>query len=905
MEPVVVRGQQPRSATRPLPRTGTFDGKLRCPEPAPGTLPRPRLHRLLDAAVDAGGVLVSAPAGSGKSQLLAAWARSRPVSGTVAWLRLDDRDRDPARFLRYVVAALRTTVAGDAALAPLRVPPAGEPPDESFLIAMEGATARMTESVVLVLDDFDAVVGSASEELLRRVMRYPPHHVRLVVLGRATPELGQGRLRLEGHLTEIGLEELAFTRDEVAELYTRLGADAGADQVRSVLDRTSGWVAGVRLFGVPARVETETTAAPAHTSPELLVARYLDTEVVVGQPPAIRELLERGASVDELCGPLLDVLTGRTNGEDLLGTWSRSGLFLRPTGRRDRQQRPWYRWHPLFAELLRGQLAARDPELAAALHAAAGRWLRAEGEQVEAIRQLVAAGDARSAAGLLAECWVDLVAGRRHDLLDSVLGLFDDGQRFADAELSAASAYLHVQQGHLARALREADRAADLSTALPTERAIGTAAIVASVRLEAATRVGQGGDGVGYPAALDVLDRLSQPARALTVAQQRRHAILLYHLGAYETSLWMFDEPRAHLAEAITEATSLAMPDLALHGRVQVAAMDLVVGELSRAGAVARAVIEATGPGRRDRGAEAIAHLVLGGIAIFRGHVAEARRSLAEAHRLMPPADLVNRFRVGYLFQVGLRMAGRVTAAASELDRLQALLDDWEAPTWVRMMMQVAQAEQQAAEGRPEEAMSRMDASAHEALSTVAAFHWRAFYAQLLLRAGRPQEARDVIEPVVTLGGGWPVHVLALVVDALAADRLDDRDAALAGLERALCAAAPHGVVQPFMVAGPEVRRLLGALLERGTSQEETLIHVLELIVTPAPDSPPFFVEPLTPRELQVLRVMQGLSSYEEIARQMFVSVNTVRTHVKHIHRKLGSTTRREAVTRGRELALI
>jgi len=888
-------------------RQGVFPGKLRIPPVGASSLVRPRLLRLLDAAIAAGSVVISAPAGSGKTELAAAWTRHQRTPRDVAWITLDEGDRDPARFLKYVVAAIRTTPGGRRAMAALAALPSSTVVDETYLLTLSDAMGALTADVVLVLDDVQSVVGSASEVLLRRVLRYPPERVRLLVLSRVEPALGQDRLRLQGLLREVRGQDLAFTPAESAELLTRHGVLLTDQELESFQARTLGWAAGVKILAAsrpdPARANDLITRLDADGT---FVGDYLMAEVFADQSPEVQRFLLRAATANPICGSLAGALTGRSSGAATLEILYREHLFLDRVEEIGGERFRWYRWHPMFAAMLGSRLQATDPDLAGWLHRTAADWLRKQGLRVDAVRQSLAGGDVDAATADFATSWLDLVLADETAVVRSLLAGFAEPERLTRPELAAACAFVHLQERELTQASRFAKLADRLAAGLPTDRRLAVEVISAVVCLHVATMTGRRDN--HHSAGLLLLDQLAGDGRFLAEVDRRRRALLLYHLGAFEVSDWRLDESLAHLTEAMAEAAALDLPDLVLRCRVQLASLDFVTGRVAPARVAVQECLDAAeARGWHSHHNLATAYLVRGGVALLQARTADALRDLTEARERVHPVDMVNAFRIEVMTQSTLRAAGLVAEAGVELEALRGRVARWRAPPWVPMMLELSQAEQLVAEQRPDEALQLLESLTDLDADPVPGRRWRALRGRLLVRAGRPAEARAVLEPVLAVADRWPVDVLALVVDALACEGVGRHEEALATLARALHAAAPAHVVQPFLGSGREVRGLLEELLDRGTVDEAVVVEVLDHLAGTDGAAPATLclLEPLTARELQVLRELQGTASYDEIAQRMFVSPNTLRTHVKHIHRKLGTNNRRRAVTRGRELALI
>jgi LuxR family transcriptional regulator, maltose regulon positive regulatory protein len=328
--------------------------KFAVPRGPTATVVRTRLHARLDAGIQTPLTLVAAPAGAGKSALVSSWIRTREPPGPIAWLTLDADDADRRRFWRAVLASL-AQATGEERVGALDVSPR-EPLDMDLVLpALVDALARRKEPAILVLDDFHEVADAVQEDL-ERLVRFPPPALRLIIVTRADPPIGLGRLRLDGRLTEIRATDLAFTLDETHALFAGLGVLLAPEDVATLWKRTEGWAAGLRLAAMSIQGRPEPKRFIEHfAGTDATVSDYLVREVLAGQPPAARDFLLRTAIVDTICADLADALTGRTDGQHMLTELEHGGALLAPVD----DEGVWHRYHPLFAELLRAELRAQ------------------------------------------------------------------------------------------------------------------------------------------------------------------------------------------------------------------------------------------------------------------------------------------------------------------------------------------------------------------------------------------------------------------------------------------------------------------------------------------------------------------------------------------------------------------
>jgi LuxR family transcriptional regulator, maltose regulon positive regulatory protein len=386
-----------------VPGAGLVASKLVAPAPRAELIRRADLLSLLQGSLQSKLCLVEAPAGSGKTTLLAQW-RAVAGKGRVAWVSLDEGDNDPTRFWVYVVAALRSVEpgVGAAALEALRRPSADL--YRAVLPGLLNELSRIGSPLVLILDDHHLIATPACHQSLTFFLDHLPTVVHLVLATRVEPPLPVARMRARGELAELRVADLQFTGDEaLALLNGSMGLRLADDDVARLMERTEGWPAGLYLAGLSLRGRQDVRAfIAAFQGDNRHVADYLSAEVLERQPEKVREFLLRTSVLKRLSGPLCDAVLEAEGSAGLLAELERSNLFLVPLDDR----RGWYRYHHLFAQLLRLELASREPELLAALHRRAAAWHRQAGDLDEAIGHAIAAGDFTEAAALIAGHWL-------------------------------------------------------------------------------------------------------------------------------------------------------------------------------------------------------------------------------------------------------------------------------------------------------------------------------------------------------------------------------------------------------------------------------------------------------------------------------------------------------------------
>ena len=842
------------------PRAGAFNSaRVAVPAPAVPVVARPRLFARLDASVAGPVTAVTAPAGSGKSTLLASWLEAAAPAESVAWLSMDEGDNNPVRLWRYLFAAL----------APTGHPPV-VPADRHALADLAHALAERLPPTILVLDDAHCLTDPAAVASVAALVR-EPSPVRLVWCGRARPPYPLSRLRLSGELTDVTVDDLAFTRAEAHELARLLGAPLPDHEVRALLARTEGWAVGLTL-ALRAR-------AGGAGDPEPDIADYFRDAVLATQSADALTFLLRTSVLDRLTAATADAVTGRRDGGPLIDGLVRAGVFLR--AERDSHT---FRFHPMFRDFLRREAAATFGGDVADMHLRAARWYATNGESVTAARHAIAGRRSTYAAGLLAGPAAARVYGPERDAVVALLDQIPSGDGTADPHVAAAHALAALCRREDDAAAQHASRARDLLVALPPDDRSRTRAVLDMVDSVAARRRGE----------LSTSDSIDVPDPDL-------RAIALLH----EALARMWGGEAASAAESLDAAAAAARGaglDLSLIDALSHAALlHAARGHLGEAGLKAREAVQiAARCGWTHSMQTACAFVALSVVHWQRGDLDGAAVHLDVAgvacRRDPEPTTAlaleVTRARIR-LASGDVACAGRALAAARQVRGATAhpLLNDWTA---------LVTAEVDVAAGRPEAALDGLvgllahDGPLHGGARVAAA------RAQLALH--RPAAARDLLRPAAA-GGNVGVRVDAWLLDALAADRLGHDGAVSIGVAEALTLAAPEGLMRPFLAAGADLREVLGRhhdLVLRANGFGERVLALLD------PDAEtPRLVEPITDRESVVVRYLPTLLTTTDIARELYVSTNTVKSHLKSLYRKLGVGNRRDAVYAARRLGLL
>ena len=863
---------------------------LHLPKAPPSVVLRPRLFDLLDAgAGDCALTLVSGPPGSGKTVLLTSWLRERPRDVSLAWISLREADRAP--FWQQVLEAVRPSLGRDMLLYGLDAP--GDDASPAFVERFVRAATELERPLVLVMDDLH-LASSAAIGALDRVFRAPPPQLRIVAASRIDPALSLHVLRVTGDLAEIRAHELAFNEAETRELLSGMGIELLDHELATVVTRTEGWAAGIRLFGLSIHArEGDLDVVERFAVDERPASEFLAAEVLAIQPFDIRMFLLRTSIVDSLDGELANELSDRHDGERVLEKLYRENVFVeRVVGNGN-----VYRYHQLFGALLRAEAAYELQGELAKLHERAAVCLARRGRAVEAVQHAADARQWELVASLLGEHWSAVFASSGND---SQMDLFPA----LPARDASASPVVEAFQA-LTRVARSSSRgeAALLADAqarrgdVPESARPGFDALVRYASALAARARGNS----AHAAKLARLGLERAPIEATSAeSEDRRRALGLATLGV--ALLWegAAEEARGTLEEAIEIARRTGTTPAEIDALAHLALLELEGGQLRRAARIARAALDLERVHAQSLPAGVVARLVLALVQYEWGDLDVAEAALTSADAVTRRSGDVPGRVLGAVAAAAVALSEGGESADDALLRLRAIRRRTPALTSaLGGRIAALEARLLAKTGRLDEGAELLVDADGDADAAVAS-------ARIKLALGLPLQA---LEALAERRGGRPyLEIEARVTEAVARRALGDEEAAVEALDVALALAEPEAVRRPFIDAGGSVRDLLGAHLRR-TNAHRWLAAELAAYLDGRNASdgvaPAELLEALSDRETEVLRYLPTIMSNADIASELFVSVNTVKTHVKSIYRKLGATRRQDAVRRARQLRLL
>ncbi len=845
--------------------------------------------------------LVCAPAGSGKTALLRSWVAE--TDAAVAWVTVERGERDAQRFWLHVIGAV-ADATGDEVIE--RVSPAPQFAGAVVLERLLAQLERIDEPLALVIDDLHELESGDALVWLEMLLRRLPARLRVVLATREEPALGLHRLRLVGELAELRGPDLRFSLDETRSLLRASGITLSNTGLDSLQERTEGWPAGLRLAAISLTTHPDPERFVSEFSgSERTVAGYLLAEVLEHQPPEVRDLLLRTSILERVSGPLADALTGGTGAEAILQRLEDQNAFVTALD----AARTWFRYHHLFADLLRLELRRVAPATIPSLHRAAAAWHEQRRGVVEAVRHHQAAGEWAPAARLVVDNYLTLTMDGRAETLHALLGVFPPDAHLGDGNLAAALSIDSILHGRLDEAAGHLRVARGLAAAAPAQRRRLFDVYLAFLEVELARRQSDLRRAQEATRGLEAALGAAAGTNELPVPPDYR-ALVLINLGIAELWSERADDARQHLEDALSHTRRIPRPFLEVGCLAHLAIAAPLTGQplplALQLSERALAIAEEHGWTSQSLTTGAFA---MAGMALVRmGRFAEAERHLTRAEETLrlaaDPGTEVMLHHARGMLHFGEGRFDEALADFAQAQGMQRLLAGEHVFTLD-------------ARGRALQVRVRMGdtAAARLALSGLSTDQRnraviRIALGVLELEEDNLERAVEALAPVVdgsapALSERW-ARVEALLLDATARDRLGDRRAAEETLEAALELAEPEGLLLPFML-WPS-RELLERHPKHRTAHATLIATILDTLAgrgTPRRGPAAPLRDELSDAELRVVGYLPSNLTAAEIASELVVSTNTVRTHMRHIYAKLDAHTRSEAVARARELGLV
>jgi LuxR family maltose regulon positive regulatory protein len=932
--------------------------KFYVPPPHPVGAVRTRLFEQLDAGLRLGHrlLLICAPAGFGKTTLLSEWLtdfrlpiadfgseistdstapKSKIENPKSCWISLDEGDNDPTRFLLYLLAALETVHPDIGADARAMIQPPQSPPLTAILTVLLNrlAATLSEENLVLALDDYHVIEQPAIHDMVAFLLDHIPPRMHLAIATRVDPPLLLARLRARRQLTELRAAELRFTADETATFLNHImGLNLTPENIAALAARTEGWIASLQLAAISLQHRDAAGAADfiaAFSGSHRHVIDYLTEEVLAQQSPEIHEFLSQTAILDRLTAPLCNAVTGRDDGEHLLRQLEQANLFLAPLD----DERQWYRYHRLFADFMRNHIYNEAPDLMRTLHSRAAAWYAEHAMPSEAITHALRAADFKAAAQWIEHIAVTLLMrSEATTLLNWIKAL---PQPVIDTRptlnlIYAEAALIAGEFTHIETALHTVEIALNRGD-VPAEEQAAIQSQVIAVRAYMATFSGNIRHGVALAqqaftalpqgnaflrSVVSWLLGLSQFFDTDTLAAQRVFgetlelsqatgntliaSLSLFVSGYFFTLQGRLRQARITFEQGVASLIGDQRTPPPVSASLVYQGLAEVLREMNDLEAAAQVITRCIDLGEQWGNAEVLvdSYVVLTRIVYAQGDETRARQTLGKVMTYVHE-DKISRLTVRQMEAFQARMQ----VAWGELDAATLWVEKWHN----------AYAQEPLPEGNIAVFIRWMEVSA---------------LARFYLTRGHYTAALETLTPLRHLveDAGWMgVAIELLGLESLALHGLGQREAAHDTLQRALTLAAPEGYVRVFVEMGAGMTDLLREVLEKGIMPDyvQSLLQVTgyqfpvtdsqSLIPTSSMHTPNSqlltlnsqLLEPLSDRELEILRLIDTGATNREIAAKLYIAISTVKTHINNLYGKLSVSNRVQALARARELGLL
>lgn len=894
---------------------------------------RSRLTERMDVGFEGKLTLLSAPAGFGKTTLVAEWlvATGHPAG----WLSLDASDNDPARFLTYVVAALQTIApqVGQDVMSLLQAP---QPPTiDALLTPLLNAMATIPYEFVLVLDDYHVLDNQAIDAALAFLIDRAPPTLHLIITTREDPPLPLARLRARSDLVELRVAELRFTPTEAAEFLNHgMGLHLSAAEVEVLEARTEGWIAGLQMAAISLTGHNNTADfLQSFTGSHRFILDYLVEEILQQQSEQVRHFLFQTSGLPRLSASLCNAVTGQEDGQELLTALERGNMLIVPLD----DQRQWYRYHQLFAEVLQSYARTVHPDQVPVWQQRASAWYEQHGFRAEAIHAAFAAGNVERAADLIEQSWPVIFNGFQPATWLQWVQLLPDALVQARPVLSAGYAWILLDNGELAAAARQLARVEawlDTVTAGGQVEAARTGMVIANVAqfalLPATTASAQAYHALALG---DAASAISYAQRALALLPENEHywhGTTALFLGLAQWARGNLEPAYQSLNASIASQRQAGNQYFQVFGTVMLADIRVAQGRLHAALRHYEQALHLAAAGARVADAGTDPAPLAGPVALYagfselyriRGELDTARTYIEIGQAVLERSILPgSAYR---LFCASARIAAAQGDVPAAFAQLQAAERRYQA-TAVPDVQPIAALEarvrlQQGQVARAQAWAQQRGLSLQDELSYEREFE-HITLARILIAAGRQQQSESGIYAVLQLlerllhaaeaGGRQGSMIEICLLQAIAHQAHADEAAALACLERALHLAEPEGAIQVFLDEGPAIQAMLARSLARSShpAYAQRLLNRIRRKLADdnhAVETNQLLVEPLSKRELEILQLLASGYANQAIADELVIALSTVKKHVNNIFGKLNVDSRTQAIQRARDLHIL
>jgi LuxR family maltose regulon positive regulatory protein len=856
--------------------------------------------------------LISAPAGFGKTTLLVDWVHKHKIP--VAWFALDKGDNDPLHFLTYVILGLHGLEAntGKGALTMLQSPQ--PPPIELILTNLINDVTRLPSDIALILDDYHLIEAKPIHDLIAFLLEHLPDQLHLIVATRSDPPLPLARLRSQNHLTELRAADLSFTTDETSSLFNEsLNLRLSTDDIHLLETRTEGWIAGLQLAGLSLHGRKDPSSfIRGFRGDNRYIADYLLEEVLNRQPEHLRNFLLQTSILERLSGPLCDAVTRQPGGEQMLNTLEKANLFVIPLD----DQRCWYRYHHLFGLLLEQRLHRNQGDLVAELHSRASQWLAKNGFKNEAVDHAFAAQDYSQAAQLIEDiAEIDWDRARESRLLQWLRKLPEE-QIETNPKLCIFYARELFKSGYPEDAeikLQAAEQILEPASISDLNKE-GLRGRIAVIRAYVSARMG------------DVSRIIHFSNQALQLLPQRDlmwRSVAATTLGFGYGWAGRGDCVRAEQAFSEAMKISRAAGNIYYHvfAGSCLGSVMLIRGKLKEATDICQRVLRlAIENGIEQTGIVGSLYANLGMMLCEWNDLDEGIRLLHKGIELSEKGrDPVIMASCSISLLRGLIYRMDFASVLKVMERLNESARDFMLPPWITNTISAFNVYIWLARGDLNAALQwakERKLSADNKLDNLREVEYLAL-AHILITQKQLDDADGLLQRLIqSAKAGDRVYLLVemRLWRALLFQAKQDRAAALSELKLALSLAEPGGLIMVFVSKGQPVAELLEKMVEvKKRDHDDTQAgfslsyakRILSVVKAGIPRKIEGLIDPISERELEVLYLMEAGLSNREIAEKLFISLNTVKTHTKHIHSKLNVNSRTKAIARAKELKLL
>ncbi len=888
--------------------------KLFIPLLRPLLVPRPHLIKHLNQGLQQGCklTLISAPAGFGKSTLVSSWLADSGVQA--AWLSLDQGDNDPVRFWTYLIAAIQTIHQGIGAEAHQIVSTPQLRSIEPVAIALINDISQLDQDLILVLDDYHVIEAEQVHAGLNYFLEHQPPNLHLLLLTRVDPPISLARLRAHGRLVDIRARDLQFSSAEAAKLFNDVsGLNLKPEQVETLNRRAEGWIVGLNLAVMSLkRQPSPETGIERFTGSQKFILDYLTEEVVEALPDAQRQFLLRTSILDRFCTALCSAVTGNAASQQMLDEFRNGGLFLIPLDANG----IWFRYHHLFAEVLCSLLERDHPDEIDGLHRQAAVWFEREGHAGEAVDHALRSGDLTWAKELVLKHGATfLYRGEVATVLRWVDAL-PDGMKREDPSVGLArcwALFLGGQNSAIEPQLEQASNAYERLVGEGALRSEQKDLITAQLAMMCSVLARDRGEHARSVAHAEEAARLVSPEMLDVVGiQWNMLAAARAGAGDFEGAI-----------EAYERGIVLAHAEgnlIGAYGSTYGQAMYMLLqGRLNEAEGLCRSTIDrAVSEGHEDFPAAGSLYIAMARINLERNHLDEAGGYLNTGLRIARPGGFGDAVRTGRYLRAHLDAArGDLDAAVAIFEDTERIVKAMDEPyltgelnrEWAMVCLKAGDLD--TAREKAHILVEKSAATQHANLLL-----WQNWLIPRLLCAEEHYEDalkaldKSIHHTRTVNGNGELIRLLPL--QALALDALGDHVSALSTLNEAVALGAPEGYIWRWLDIGPGIGPLLHKLKDDGNTSQASHPYLDSLLDAyraafgkSARPQPSELVDPLTPRELEIMRLIGKGFSNPEIAQKLVVSVNTIKKHTSNIYGKLGVRSRTQAIARAQELNLL